>query len=162
MFVDGRPRYWIGWYDRWHVPVVAGFLALAGWLAWQPRPVVKAAPVVAAPIPVPAPLHPTLLDSPPAGGSWKPSQRLDVVGRAHPGTRVVLFHSGTGRPESALAQTVADPQGRFRFALAGLSAGEHTVWAVAYAADGRWSRSLPVPFTVVPEATRSSRPARRR
>lgn len=162
MLVNGLPRYWIGWYDRWHLPLLAGFLGLGVWLALQPRPVLRLSPasrVVAPPSPV---LHPTQLDSPQAGGSWKPSQAVEVAGRAHPGVRVVLFHSGSGRPETALAQSLADAQGRFRFALSGLSPGEHVVRAVAYSADGRFAPSVPVPFTVAGEAGRPVRPNRRR
>ncbi|MFM7100214.1 MAG: hypothetical protein ACKO3N_03485 [Verrucomicrobiota bacterium] len=160
MFIDGRPRYWIGWYDRWHLLPLAALVGLLAWLGTRPRLVVRPLPVAPRLEPVAPGLQPTRLETPLAGGSWKSSQTLDVTGRAEPGTRVVLFHAGPGRPEAALAQTVADAAGRFRFALSGLTTGDQTLRAVAYSPDGRFAPSLPVPFSVVAEPGRAARPAR--
>lgn len=160
MFIDGRPRYWIGWYDRWHLVPLAALVGLLAWLGTRPRPVVRPLPVAPRLEPVAPVLQPTLLETPLSGGSWKSSQVLEVAGRAQPGTRVVLFHASPGRPEAALAQTVADAAGRFRFALSGLTAGDQTLRVVAYSHDGRFAPSVPVPFSVVPDPGRPARPAR--
>jgi hypothetical protein len=88
MMEDGRPRFWIPWYDRWNLVLPIVFVAAVAWLAFQPR---SRVPELSSP-PV-RPLSPVTLEAPASGARLRMDRMGEVEGRAERGTTVVLFYS---------------------------------------------------------------------
>lgn len=156
MIDGGRPRYWIGWYDRWNLVLPAAFVGVLVWLLVQPRPAI--------PPPAPAPARPQVvplaaptLESPASGTQARMGTLPNVEGRALPGTTVILYYSqapSLERRELGRARVGGD--GRYRFGLAGFPAGGYVLQVISYADDGRSAVSTPVDIWVT-----DPRPAQR-
>lgn len=162
MWNDGRPRYWVGWWDTPHLALPVVTLALLVWLALQPRP---SQPTVARPgdpnpvaardpgsqAQTPRALAPPIVDTPTTGSRLRapaPGQLMaEVRGRSmEANLRAVLFYSSPGRAEAALTETTTDSAGRFRFGLGPFPQGTYTLRVATYAPDGR--RSVSAPFQI--------------
>ena len=160
------PPYWIGWYDRWNLVLPLGFVALLVWVLTLPRPVsLPRAAEALAPTrqPAPVPLQPTTMDSPANGSRWDMGQAMDVVGRAHPGTVVVLAYStAPSLDRRELARVTVGADGRYGFRISRFPRGQHVLQATAMAADGRVSAAAPVDVWVTEERGGAADQRRRR
>jgi len=128
-----RPALWEPGFDTAHLAVPILILLLGALLfVLPPVPVPKARPV---PSPPPV-IQPTTWLSPPPGTTFVPGQVLVVEGSAHPGSvvRLYWYADPLGDP------LVVPPDGRWRFQVANIPAGNHTLRAGALVA-GRpiWS-----------------------
>jgi len=156
MIENGRPRYWIGWYDRWNLVLP---LALIGvWVGWamQPRPVTRAGagtvPEVAA-RPVLPPLMAPTLESPVSGAHVRSDRMGDVEGRGPAGALLVLFYSAAPSVERReLSRMTVGADGRYRFRLNPFPAGAYVLQVIAYAPDGRSAASAPTDVWVADAA----------
>jgi hypothetical protein len=145
MIEDGRPRFWIPWYDRWNLVLPIVFVAAVAWLAFQPR---SRVPELSSP-PV-RPLSPVTLEAPASGARLRMDRMGEVEGRAERGTTVVLFYSQAPSLERReLSRMQVGSDGRYRFRLAGFPAGGFVFQVVAYSTDGRSGGSPPVDVWVV-------------
>lgn len=157
MIVKGRPRYWIDWYDRWHLLLPVAFLAALGWLISQPRPKLIAPSPQARVVPLAA----STLESPVSGAQLSGDRLPDVEGRAVPGTTVVLFYSQAPSLERReLARVRVGGDGRYRFRLSRFPPGGYVFQAIAYADDGRTAASAPVDVWVLEPRPVARRPRR--
>ena len=159
MIENGRPRYWIGWYDRWHFLLPVALLVAVGWILSQPRP------RQIAPIPSPqariVPLGATSLESPVSGAQLRGDRLPEVEGRAVSGTTVVLFYSQAPSLERReLARVRVGGDARYRFRLSQFPPGGYVFQAIAYADDGRTSASPPVDVWVSDPRPAARRPRR--
>jgi hypothetical protein len=188
MFENGRPRYWIGWYDRWHLilPVLLAGAAVALWM--QPRlPVTDTVPPVngryldgsgvglrpsggggpstplgsATPF-IPTQMRPTTLESPQNGKGFFQSRLSDAEGRAEPGSTVYLDYADQDLVWHGLGTMTADAEGRYRFQLRNFPPGHYRLRARAVTPTGQVSESGENMITITPDPTKAPRTARRR
>lgn len=108
MLKNNRPRYWVGWYDRWHLPLALLLVLLACLLGY----------LIALPVP-----PPTLQSAKP--GTVQAGQALELTGTA-PSSSVVRLWDGGRR----LDETRADASGVFKFIVPNVAAGTHSFKAV--------------------------------
>jgi hypothetical protein len=147
MWNQGRPRYWIGSYDRWHLVLPVAFVAVLFLMGWLPAP-----PVVIPPRPVaPRILAETRIDSPLTGSRFQGNRIGDVTGRAEPGSTVVLFYATARQPWRELGRKVVGADGWYGFQVSGFAPGQYTLKASAWAPDGRSRESAAVEVGVVAE-----------
>ena len=147
MTENGRPRYWMGWYDRWNLVLPLALIGVLVWLAMQPgaRPVERAVGGgggLAKPV-LPPLMAPTL-ESPVSGAHVRSDRMGDVEGRGPAGALLVLFYSAApsvGRRE--LARMTVGADGRYRFRLNPFPPGAYVLQVIAYAPDGRSAASAP-------------------
>ena len=132
---DSRlPPFWMGWYDRWNLALPLALVGVATWLFTLPRPVAPPTPPPQARPAVP-PMQPTYMESPPNGSRWRSDQGFDVMGRAHPGSLVVLAYSTAPSLERReLSRMPVGPDGVYRFRISRFPAGQHVLQAVAHPA----------------------------
>ncbi len=119
MFINNRPRYWVSWYDRWHLPLVlllALLLCLLGYQATlpMPRPTLQAA-------------HP--------GATLSAGLPFELTGTAQADSVVSLWDA-----DKRLDDTRADGSGNFKFIIQNAPAGAHSFRVVAEA-YGRFAES---------------------
>ena len=137
-----RPALWEPGFDTAHLAVPVLILLLGGLLfVLPPTPVTPPRPP-----PTPAPvLQPTTWLSPVPGTTFAPGQTLVVEGLAHPGSvvRLYWYSDPLGDP------LVVPPDGRWRFQVANIPAGSHTLRAGALVA-GRSVWSPEFTLQVVP------------
>ncbi len=141
-FPPRRPSLWEPGFDTAHLAVPVLILLLGGLLFVLPPSRV----VAPRPTPVPAPtLQPTTWLSPVPGTTFVPGQTLVVEGLAHPGSvvRLYWYSDPLGDP------LVVPPDGRWRFQVAQVPAGSHTLRAGALVA-GRSVWSTEFTLNVVP------------
>jgi len=115
-----RSTLWEPGYDTAHLAVPIFILILGGLLfVLPPTPVRQARPVPVSP-PV---IQPTTWLSPVPGTTFAPGQVLVVEGLAHPGSvvRLYWYADPLGDP------LVVPPDGRWRFQVANIPAGSHTL-----------------------------------
>ncbi len=159
MIENGRPRYWIGWYDRWHFLLPAALLIAVGWILAQPRPR-QIAPSPSSQVRVVA-LGETTLEAPVSGAQLRGDRLPEVEGRAVPGTTVVLFYSQAPSLERReLARVRVRGDGRYRFRLSQFPPGGFVFQSIAYADDGRTAASAPVDVWVLDPRPAARRPRR--
>jgi serine/threonine-protein kinase len=109
MFRNNRPRYWVDWYDRWHLLLVVLLALLLCWLAYLAT--------------LPAPRVSLALANPTAAlVSTKP---IELVGTA-PANTLVRVYAG----DQLLGETRAASDGTFKIALTNLVPGAHTLRGV--------------------------------
>ncbi|KAB2659995.1 MAG: hypothetical protein DVB31_14905 [Verrucomicrobia bacterium] len=138
MFANGKPRYWLGTYDRWHLLLPVAFLGVLAWLwTFPPAPALPEPVVPVAPPPIAA----TVIDSPPGNTHFRASRIGDVEGRAQPGSVVVLYYAPAQLALRELGRMEVPADGRYRFRLAGFAPQFYTLKAVAWTRDGRSSQS---------------------
>ncbi len=137
-----RPSLWEPGFDTAHLAVPILILLLVGLLfILPPAPARQSRPVPVAP-PV---IQPTTWLSPVPGTIFTPGQMLVVEGLAHPGSvvRLYWYADPLGDP------LVVPPDGRWRFQIANIPAGNHTLRAGALVA-GRPVWSTEFTLQVVP------------
>ena len=171
MFTVSKPRYWIDWYDRWHLllPLLLFGLIAGSWWTHLIAPRAELNRVASPRKPdsssqPPAemrPLVPTFIDAPAHGAGFTPRQLGRAEGRAEPGSTVHLFYLATEPSWRELGQTRADDTGHFRFQLANFPPGSYRLRARAQADSGLISDSNDVLITVVPDETPTKNPTRR-
>ena len=146
---QGRPRYWLGAYDAWHLLLPVALLGVLAVLALAPRP---ASPqrVVAAP---PPPLTPSSITNPAPGATLRARSFGSIQGTAHPQARVFLFLRQIPHPERVLAETRSATNGLFQFTLAGFPPGDYGFRVEAVATDGRRAASPEIPVRLTTEPT---------
>lgn len=160
MIENGRPRYWISWYDQWHIVLPLALAATLVWLAVQPRSI---QPTVQAPkVPArAASLGAVTIESPVSGVQVRPDQATDVEGRADAGTTVVLFYAqGQSLEKKELTRVRVGAEARYRFRISRFPPGWYVLQAVAYAEDGRTAASAPIDLNVVDGRPPTRRPRR--
>ncbi len=171
MLTVSKPRYWIDWYDRWHLllPLLLVGLIAGSWRTHlvDPRSELNPAGAVLKPASSSQPhtetrpLAPTFIDSPAHGAGFTQSQLGSADGRAEPGSMVHLYYLATEPSWRELGQTRADDTGHFRFQLANFPPGSYRLRARAQADSGKISDSNDVLITVVPDQTPAKNPTRR-
>ena len=161
MFANGKPRYWLGSYDRWHLLLPLAFLGLLAWL-WSFPPVPPAAEP--APPPPPPPLVATVIDSPQNNAHCRAGRIPDVEGRAQSGSVAVLYYAPAQQPLRELGRMDVSADGRYRFRLAGFPPQLYLLRVVAWTRDGRSSGSPDVSLWVEadPKPAAGSVPKRRK
>jgi hypothetical protein len=115
-----RPSLWEPGFDTAHLAVPILILLLGGLLFYLPPAPIRQARPVPPPPPV---IQPTTWLSPVPGTAFAPGQALVVEGLAHPGSvvRLYWYANPLGDP------LVVPPDGRWRFQVANLPAGNHTL-----------------------------------
>ena len=94
--------------------------------------------------------------NPPAGGKLSAGRTFELAGTAAPGALLKLFDGG-----KLLGQATADANGNWKMSVPPLNAGEHTLTAITYGADGEVQASSK-PLTVIvsePEPAAATGPA---
>ncbi len=95
MLRNNRPRYWVGWYDRWHLPLVVLLILLLCWLGYYALLPAQVSLALANPT---APLVST--------------QPIELVGTA-PANALVRVYAG----DKLVGETRASGDGTFKIAL---------------------------------------------
>ncbi|MEW5718990.1 MAG: SUMF1/EgtB/PvdO family nonheme iron enzyme [Chloroflexota bacterium] len=108
MFRNNRPRYWVAWYDRWHLWLILVLLLLLCWLGYLST--------------LPAPQVSLALADPSA--ILQSDKPLELIGKA-PANGVVRVYDG----DKALGETRADADGNFKIALTNIPTGAHALQA---------------------------------
>ena len=152
------PKYWRPGYDTWHLPLLPILAVLLVTLAFMKSPL----PAAQNPAKAVVPRFVTVVDQPPPGAVLRVDQLGEVVGRAEPATRVVLFYRTVTTPEKPLAETVADAVGVYRFRLAGFPPGSFGLRTAAVWPDGQVSYSVEIPFRVIPAPVVQATPDRKK
>ena len=88
MFANGKPRYWIGSYDPWHLLLPVAFFGVVAWMCTFPAVPMDLEPVRTV---APPPMSATSIESPASNSHFRASRIGDVEGRAQPGTLAVLY-----------------------------------------------------------------------
>lgn len=144
---QGKPRYWLGAYDAWHLMLPVALAAVLVVWALAPRP---PAPRRVATAPSP-PLAPSSITQPAAGAELRARQFQSIQGVAPPQARVFLFLRQIPRPEQLLGETRSATNGAFLFTMAGFPPGDYGFRIEAVAADGRRSPSPEISVRLTPE-----------
>ena len=116
MFQNNRPRFWVDWYDRWHLLpalILLLLICLLGYLATLPsaRPTLQAGTT---------------------GAGLQAGMSLALSGTAEANSVVGLYDR-----DRSIATTQADPNGAFKFVVPNLAAGAHLFKVVALAGDAQ-------------------------
>ncbi len=109
MLKNDRPRYWVNWYDRWHVllPILFLIVCLAGlWVSCS------------------HPLRPTTLQT--TGAVLQPDQAQTVSGQAEPNARIRIYAN-----QQLVGETDSDANGNFSLQLRPLPLGAYQLYAVS-------------------------------
>jgi hypothetical protein len=141
---EGKPRYWIGSYDSWHLLIP---VALAGVVAaWATLPEPNN--------PVPAPRLPAMVPTTwisPAPNASLPARQFGVLeGRGQPGGRVTIWFRQIPNPERRLTESPLLPDGRFVVALTNFPPGTYGFRAEVRTPEGAVSSSFEVPVHLQP------------
>jgi len=116
MFRNNRPRYWVEWYDRWHLLLLVLLVVLLCWLGYLAT--------------LPAPRVSLTLADPTA--SLVSTQPIELRGTAPANARVRVYDGDT-----LLGETGAANDGAFKLALTNLAPGAHAFRAVVEANGAR-------------------------
>ncbi len=144
---QGKPRYWLGNYDAWHlvIPVALAVVLVIWGLAPKPVPTRRnIAPVL-------APLTPSTITRPTAGSTLLVRQFTAIQGTSHPHSRVFLFLRQIPNPEQILAETRSGTNGLFQFTMAPFPPGDYGFRVEAVAADGRRAPSTEISVRLTAE-----------
>lgn len=144
---QGKPRYWLGTYDAWHLLIPVALAAVLGVWALSPRPR-PSRPAAAA---LPTPMRPSAITIPMAGTNLTVRQFGTIQGTCQPLARVFLFLRQIPNPEQLLAETRSDTNGVFRFTMAPFPPGDYGFRVEAVAADGRRAPSPEIPLRLTTE-----------
>ena len=144
---QGKPRYWLGTYDAWHLLIPIALIAVLGAWVLSPKPV-AAHRTVAPALP---PLTPSAITQPTAGSTLLVRQFTAVQGLSHPQARIFLFLRQIPNPEQLLAETRSATNGVFQFAMAPFPPGDYGFRVEAVSADGRRSPSPEISVRLMAE-----------
>lgn len=181
MFENGRPRYWIDWYDPWYFIVPLLLSAVLAGIRWLPaslpspvRPTVTTLPSTAGrpnkaklpagqftkPVDALPPLAPTTLDLPLNGKAFFQSRMPDAAGRTEPGALVFLEYATLDLADvnwRVLSQMPADASGYFQFKLENFPPGSFRLRARMVTATGREAVSGSTMMTVFADPKKETR-----
>ena len=110
MFHNNRPRYWVDWYDRWHLPLILLLALLLCWLGYLST--------------LPAPQVSLALADPTA--LLQSNKPIELTGAAPANSLIRVYEGNT-----LAGETRADSTGKFRIALANIASGAHAFLAIA-------------------------------
>jgi hypothetical protein len=144
---QGKPRYWLGTYDAWHLLIPIALIAVLG--AWVITPKPAAAHRTVAPV-LP-PLTPSTITQPTAGSTLLVRQFTVIQGLGHPQARIFLFLRQIPNPEQLLAETRSATNGVFQFTMAPFPPGNYGFRVEAVSADGRRSPSPEISVRLMAE-----------
>jgi hypothetical protein len=144
---QGKPRYWLGTYDAWHLLIPIALIAVLG--AWVLTP--KPATAHRAVAPVLTPLTPSAITQPAAGSTLLVRQFTAIQGVSHPQTRVFLFLRQIPNPEQLLTETRSATNGVFQFAMAPFPPGDYGFRVEAVSRDGRRAPSPEISVRLMTE-----------
>jgi hypothetical protein len=144
---QGKPRYWLGSYDAWHLVIPVALIAVLGAWALMPKPVAPRRTVA----PTPPPLTPSTIMVPAAGSTLTVRQFNVIRGNGHPQARVFLFLRQIPNPEQLLGETRSGTNGMFQFTMAPFPPGDYGFRVETVAADGRRSPSPEISVRLTPE-----------
>ncbi|RIK14646.1 MAG: hypothetical protein DCC52_19445, partial [Chloroflexi bacterium] len=109
MLKNDRPRYWVSWYDRWHLlfPILFLLVCLAGvWVSCS------------------HPLRPTTLQT--TDAVLQPDQAQTVSGQAEPNSHIRIYAN-----QQLVGETDTDASGNFSLRLNPLPLGVYQLYAVS-------------------------------
>jgi hypothetical protein len=144
---QGKPRYWLGTYDAWHLLIPIALIAVLG--AWVITPKPAAAHRTVAPV-LPPLTHSTITQ-PTAGSTLLVRQFTAIQGLGHPQARIFLFLRQIPNPEQLLADTRSATNGVFQFTMAPFPPGDYGFRVEAVSADGRRSPSPEISVRLMAE-----------
>ncbi len=144
---QGKPRYWLGTYDAWHLLIPLALIAVFGAWVLMPKPVAPRRAVA----PAPPPLTPSSITHPAAGSTLTVRQFSALQGIGHPQARVFLFLRQIPNPEQLLAETRSGTNGVFQFTMAPFPPGDYGFRVEAVTADGRRAPSPEISVRLTPE-----------
>lgn len=144
---QGKPRYWLGTYDAWHLLIPIALIAVLGAWVLTPKPVAAHRTVV----PVLPPLTPSAITQPTAGSTLLVRQFTAIQGLSHPQARVFLFLRRIPNPEQLLAETRSATNGVFQFTMAPFPPGDYGFRVEAVSADGRRAPSPEISVRLMAE-----------
>lgn len=144
---QGKPRYWLGTYDVWHllIPIALAVVLVIWGLAPKPVPARRTS------VPALAPLTPSSITQPPAGSTLLVRQFTLIQGTVHPQSRVFLFLRQIPNPEQILAETRSGTNGLFQFTMAPFPPGDYGFRVETVAADGRRAPSTEISVRLIAE-----------
>jgi hypothetical protein len=146
---QGKPRYWLGTYDAWHLLIPIALIAVLGAWVLTPKPIAAHRTVA----PVLPPLTPSAITQPTAGSTLLVRQFTSVQGLSHPQTRIFLFLRQIPNPEQLLAETRSATNGVFQFSMAPFPPGDYGFRVEAVSADGRRAPSPEISVRLMAEPT---------
>lgn len=147
---DGKPRYWLGAYDAWHLAIPVALAGVLAGLAFSPstgRTPAKPRPAASAPIPMPPTvwIHPT-------NRLTMPARQFGVLeGQGLPGGTLILRMRQLPNLERELIRRPVGPDGRFSVRLTLFPPGDYGFRAEVVGPDGRSSSTFEVPVTLTPD-----------
>ncbi len=109
MFKDNHPRYWVPWYDRWHLLLLLVLLLLLCLVSYYALTTPPPQVTLGAPV-----------------GALQADRPIVLKGQA-PADSVVRLYDG----DNLLGETRADSQGNYAFTATNLGAGAHSLRAAA-------------------------------
>ena len=130
---QGKPRYWLGTYDAWHLLIPIALIAVLGAWVLTPKPATAHRTVA----PVLPPLTPSAITLPTAGSTLLVRQFTAIQGISHPQARVFLFLRQIPNSEQLLTETRSATNGVFQFTMAPFPPGDYGFRVEAVSADGR-------------------------
>jgi hypothetical protein len=152
---DGKPRYWLGAYDAWHLAIPAALIVVVAMLLVWPLPAPRPRPAP------PAAMIPTTWASPSPGSRIVARQFGLVQGEGQPGGRVALWLHQIPNPERLLVERPVGADGRFAFALTNFPPGSYGFRAEVTGPDGRRSSTFEVPVNLLPDPPAPRPPAKK-
>jgi len=144
---QGKPRYWLGTYDAWHLLIPIALIAVLGAWVLSPNPVAAHRTVA----PVLPPLTPSAITQPTAGSTLPVRQFNAIQGLSHPQARVFLFLRQIPNPEQLLAETRSTTNGVFQFSMAPFPPGDYGFRVEAVSSDGRRAPSPEISVRLMAE-----------
>ena len=144
---QGKPRYWLGTYDAWHLLIPIALIAVLGAWVLTPKPATAHRTVA----PVLPPLTPSAITLPTAGSTLLVRQFTAIQGISHPQARVFLFLRQIPNPEQLLTETRSATNGVFQFAMAPFPPGDYGFRVEAVSADGRRAPSPEISVRLMTE-----------
>lgn len=155
---QGKPRYWLGTYDAWHLLIPIALIAVIGAWGLTPKPATAHRTVA----PILPPLTPSAITLPTAGSTLLVRQFTAIQGISHPQARVFLFLRQIPNPEQLLTETRSATNGGFQFTMAPFPPGDYGFRVEAVSADGRRAPSPEISvrlITAPPPAPTKKAPA---
>jgi len=116
MWINNRPRYWVSWFDRWHLLILLVLmllLCMLGYLTLTTPP-------------------PTVTWRVDPNAVWRTDKPVELAGVA-PANSIVRLYDG----DKLVGEARTDANGNFKFALPSVSAGAHSFKASAEADGAR-------------------------
>ncbi|MSU31756.1 MAG: hypothetical protein EXS25_03660 [Pedosphaera sp.] len=155
---DGKPRYWLGTYDAWHLLLPIVLVASVGFLLLKPASTIKK---VTPRLPPPLPLVILAGWSAPAPGSLiKVSQFNQIQGSGFPNGQVILWmKSGTNLEQKITVQRV-QTNGLFSIGLSRFPVGNYRFRAEVIDPINRRSSTPEIPIRILADSPQTNAPVK--